>query len=96
MTIEQRTQDLKQCGLSTREAEAQARQEMNNANAEMAQRGRNAIDAYRLETGHERECALRDLLADLMHMAAEDDIEMFEDELQAAREHFNTERKAQS
>ena len=34
-----------------------------------AQSGRNAIDAYIVETGDDRESALVDLLADLMHMA---------------------------
>lgn len=64
----------------------------NRENAERAQRARNIMDAYSLETGcHERE-NLRDLLADLKHMAATDcEVKPFDDALDAARSHFEVE-----
>lgn len=66
-------------------------------NKERAQRGRNIMDAYAVEiacSGHVSE-RLRDLLADLMHMAAADcECPEFETELDAARMHFEAETTA--
>lgn len=60
-------------------------------NASRAQIGRNLVSTYINEVG-DGECCLRDILADLMHMAAIDcECENFEEALAAARMRFNTE-----
>lgn len=62
---------------------------MQHENAERAQRARNTMDAYALEYGCHKSTNLRDLLADLMHMAAADcEVEPLDDALAAARLHF--------
>jgi hypothetical protein len=61
-------------------------------NEQRAQRARNLVDAYIAENGGDGESVLRDMLADLMHMAAIDcECPDFEKELDAARMHFRAE-----
>ena len=64
-------------------------------NEDSAQRGRNAIDAYIVDTGSDREGALIDLLADLMHMThidCEPGVP-FDEALDTAQGHFEAEVK---
>lgn len=70
---------------------ANAKLARQSENEERAQRGRNAIDAYIVESGDD-ESALTDLLADLMHRSAADcEAENFNDALRKARMHFDAE-----
>lgn len=58
-------------------------------NADRAARGGNALDTYRFSPGMEteRQSALGDLLADLMHYAGQEDLD-FESALRTAEMHY--------
>jgi hypothetical protein len=56
-------------------------------NEDRAQWAKHAVDEFRRVTGTDAECAVLDLLADLMHLQGE----QFEDDLQMARTHYDAE-----
>lgn len=63
-------------------------------NNRRAQRARNIMDAYCVETGaaNKDDAPLCDLIADIMHMCAADcEVDEFDDALASARMHFNAE-----
>jgi hypothetical protein len=66
----------------------------NCTNAERVERARIALDAYRNIRGADPDALMRDLLADMMHLAAEEEMD-FSHELEMARDHYEAESRGE-